>query len=296
MGNRASGNFEMSTDFGNANVGTFDSGASRRKFLKALAMAGAGAILPGSGLIAQVTSPSVRPLAGRIDVHHHLFPPFYIKAMEEQMRAGGFSPRPWTPSTSIDMMDKHGIATAFVSPVQRLVMDSMSDRSEKGRTLARQNNEYGAQMVKDFPGRFGNFAALPLPDTDGSLKEIAYALDVLKADGIALWTSYMDKWMGDPSFAPVYEELNRRNAVVFVHPARASCCRSLAGQSGIIEYDIDTARAIDSLLWDGTLAKNPKIRFHLFALRRSVSRAGPRASSTIFRRTALTGHPARRRL
>jgi predicted TIM-barrel fold metal-dependent hydrolase len=261
MGNRASGNFEMSTDFGNANVGTFDSGASRRKFLKALAMAGAGAILPGSGLIAQVTSPSVRPLAGRIDVHHHLFPPFYIKAMEEQMRAGGFSPRPWTPSTSIDMMDKHGIATAFVSPVQRLVMDSMSDRSEKGRTLARQNNEYGAQMVKDYPGRFGNFAALPLPDTDGSLKEIAYALDVLKADGIALWTSYMDKWMGDPSFAPVYEELNRRNAVVFVHPARASCCRSLAGQSGIIEYDIDTARAIDSLLFDGTLAKNPNIRF-----------------------------------
>ena len=159
------------------------------------------------------------------------------------------------------MMDKHGIATAFFSPVQRLVMDSMSDRSEKGRSLARQHNEYGAQLVKDYPGRFGHFATLPLPDTDGSLKEIAYSLDVLKADGIALWTSYMDKWMGDPSFAPVYEELNRRNAVVFVHPARASCCRNLPGQSGIIEYDIDTARAIDSLLWNGTLAKNPNIRF-----------------------------------
>jgi predicted TIM-barrel fold metal-dependent hydrolase len=159
------------------------------------------------------------------------------------------------------MMDKHGIATAFVSPVQRLVMDSQSGRDEKGRSLARKSNEYGAQMVKDFPGRFGHFAALPLPDADGSLKEIAYAMDVLKADGISLWTSYMDKWMGDPSFAPVYEELNRRNAVVFVHPARASCCRNLAGQSGIIEYDIDTARAIDSLLWDGTLAKNPNIRF-----------------------------------
>jgi len=137
----------------------------------------------------------------------------------------------------------------------------MSDRSEKGRSLARQSNEYCAQMVKDYPGRFGFFAALPLPDTEGSLKEIAYALDTLKADGIALWTSYMDKWLGDPSFAPVYEELNRRSAVVFVHPARASCCRNLAGQSGIIEYDIDTARAIDSLLFDGTLAKNPNVRF-----------------------------------
>src|SRR6202521_1495273 len=128
MGNRASGNFGTSAMFGNETGHRFGSGASRRKFLKALAMAGAGAILPRSGLIAQVTSPSVRPLAGRIDVHHHLFPPFYIKAMEDQSRSGGFNPRPWTPATSIDMMDKHGIATAFVSPVQRLVMDSMSDR------------------------------------------------------------------------------------------------------------------------------------------------------------------------
>jgi predicted TIM-barrel fold metal-dependent hydrolase len=261
MGNRASGYNVTPADFGSAPGKPFDSGGSRRKFLKALAMAGAGAILPGRGIFAQAISPSVRPLAGRIDIHHHIFPPFYVKAMEEQTRASGFTLRPWTPAISIDMMDKHGIATAFFSPVQRLVMDSTSDRSEKGRSLAREHNEYGAQLVKDYPGRFGHFATLPLPDTDGSLKEIAYSLDVLKADGIALWTSYMDKWMGDPSFAPVYEELNRRKAVVFVHPARASCCRGLSGQSGIIEYDIDTARAIDSLLWDGTLAKNPNIRF-----------------------------------
>ena len=267
MRNHASGDLTTSAGIGNGEGKSFDSAASRRKFLKALAMAGAGATISGGALglggrlFAQAISPSVLPMRGRIDVHHHLFPPFYIDAMKDQLAASGFNVRPWTPAISIDMMDKHGIATAFVSPVQRLVMDSMSDRDEKGRSFARKSNEYGAQMVKDFPGRFGNFAALPLPDTEGSLKEIAYALDVLKADGIALWTSYRDKWLGDPSFAPVYEELNRRGAVVFVHPARASCCRNLAGQSGIIEYDIDTARAIDSLLWDGTLAKNPKIRF-----------------------------------
>ena len=261
MGNRSFENYKTSADFRNATRNPFDSGASRRKFLKALAVAGAGAALPGRGILAQAISPSVRPMAGRVDMHHHIFPPFYVKAMEEQMRASGFTLRPWTPAISIDMMDKHGIATAFFSPVQRLVMDSMSDRSENGRNLARQHNEYGAQLVKDYPGRFGHFATLPLPDTDGSLKEIAYSLDTLKADGIALWTSYLDKWLGDPSFFPVYEELNRRSAVVFVHPARATCCRNLPGQSGIIEYDIDTARAIDSLLWNGTTSKFPNIRF-----------------------------------
>src|SRR6202030_1994803 len=123
MGNRLSGNFRTPADFRDAAGRLFDSGASRRKFLKALALAGASAVLPDRGIFAQAISPSVRPLAGRVDIHHHIFPPFYLKAMEEQMRAGGFNPRPWTPATSIDMMDKHGIATAFFSPVQRLVMD-----------------------------------------------------------------------------------------------------------------------------------------------------------------------------
>ena len=92
MANRSSGIFETSMDFGNANGKSFDSGASRRKFLKALAVAGASAVLPSSGLIAQVTSPSVRPLAGRVDIHHHIFPPFYVKAMEEHLQGWSSSP------------------------------------------------------------------------------------------------------------------------------------------------------------------------------------------------------------
>src|SRR5207237_3225472 len=66
---------------------------------------------------------------------------------------------------------------------------------------------------------------------------------------------------GDPAFWPAYEELSRRNAIVFIHPARPACCHDLPGQSGIIDYDLDTARAIDSLLWNGTSAKFPNIRF-----------------------------------
>jgi predicted TIM-barrel fold metal-dependent hydrolase len=234
------------------------SGSFRREFLKSLAIAGAGALASAGGLRAQST-----PSRGRIDVHHHLFPPFYVKAMENELDTRGFLARKWSPQASIDLMNKAGVETAMVSPVQRLVMDSMSDKSERARSLCRQSNEYAAQMVKDYPGRFGNFAALPLPDADGSLKEIAYAYDTLHSDGIALWTSYRDKWVGDPEFWPAFEELNRRNAVVFYHPARALCCRDLPGQSGILEYDIDTARAIDSMLYQGTLAKFPNVR-HIF--------------------------------
>jgi predicted TIM-barrel fold metal-dependent hydrolase len=233
------------------------SGVSRRELLISLAAAGAAALLPASRLLAQLTG----AVGGRIDVHHHMFPPFYLKAMEQEFRQSGFVVRPWTPAVSIEAMDKHGVATAMLSPVQRLVMDSMSDRSSRARSLARQNNEYGAQLVKDYPGRFGLLAALPLPDQEGSLREIEYVFDVLKADGIALWTDYIDKWPGDPAFAPVFDELNRRKAVVFFHPARAACCRNLPGQSGMIEYDIDTARAVDSLLLNGTFARCPDIRF-----------------------------------
>jgi predicted TIM-barrel fold metal-dependent hydrolase len=119
-------------------------------------------------------------------------------------------------------------------------------------------------VVRDHPGRFGLFAALPLPDQDGSLKEIEYAYDTLKADGIALWTSYLDKWPGDPAFERAFEELNRRNAVVFFHPATASCCRNLIPGlqvAGMIEYDLDTARAAESLLVNSTPGRFPNIRF-----------------------------------
>ncbi len=238
------------------------SGATRREILKSLAAA--GAVLSASRLLAQVAAPKSAGARGRIDVHHHLYPPAYVKVMEDELKAAGFTPRQWTPAISLDMMDKAGVATAMLSPVQRLVMDSMSDKSERAKSLTRQNNEYNAQLVRDYPGRFGHFAALPLPDPDASLKEIAYAFDTLKADGIALWTSYLDKWVGDPAFWPAYEELNRRGAIVFYHPGRPICCRNLSGQSGILEFDIDTARAVDSLLWNGTLSKFPNVR-HIFS-------------------------------
>ncbi len=136
---------------------------------------------------------------------------------------------------------------------------------EQGRKLARACNDYGAKLRSDYPGRFGLFAAIPLPDTDGSLREIEYALDVLKADGIGLFTSYGGKYQGDAAFLPVFEELNRRKAVVYTHPVVPACCGGLIKglSSGTIEFATDTTRTIGSLIFGsgGTALRCPDIRF-----------------------------------
>jgi predicted TIM-barrel fold metal-dependent hydrolase len=135
--------------------------------------------------------------------------------------------------------------------------------AEKARRIARQSNEFGAQLVRDHPGRFGSFATLPLLDPEGSLKEIEYALDTLKATGIGVMTSYQDKYLGDAAFAPAWEELNRRKAVVYTHPLTPDCCRNTVKglPAGVIEYATDTTRTIASLVFSGTAARYPDIRW-----------------------------------
>lgn len=197
----------------------------------------------------------------RIDVHHHLFPPPFVAQLVEHHHylARGVA-RHWTPATSLADMDAADIATAFTSitapgfallPRERLV------------AATRECNEFGARMMADHPGRFGLFASLPLPDVEASLEEIAYALDVLHADGVGLLTSYADRWLGDPAFAPVLDELDRRGAVAYVHPTVADCCRNLVPgvADWVLEFPVDTTRTIASLLFSGTIARCPRIRF-----------------------------------
>jgi predicted TIM-barrel fold metal-dependent hydrolase len=227
---------------------------ARRKFL-----AGGIAAL-GLGAAAARPAAAQTPAApARIDVHHHYLPPQQVEAMANK-RAGSM-PK-WTPQLSLDDMERGGVATAVLSAVQPGVW--FGDVGE-ARTLARQCNDYGAQLRRDHPGRFGLFAAIPLPDTEGSLREIEYALDVLKADGIGLFTSYDGKYLGDPAFAPVFDELNRRKAAVFTHPTSPACCTGMIkGVSvGAIEFATDTTRTIASLIFGeaGTAFRCPDIRF-----------------------------------
>jgi 6-methylsalicylate decarboxylase len=167
--------------------------------------------------------------------------------------------RDWAPAQSIDDMDKNGVRTAMLSITNPGLW--FGDR-EATRRLARECNEYGAKLVRDHPGRFGLFAAIPMPDIEASLREITHAFDQLGCDGIGLFTNYGDKWLGHADFAPVFEELNRRKALVFTHPSAADCCGNLIAEvpASLIEYGTDTTRAIASLLFTGTAARYPDIR------------------------------------
>ena len=227
-------------------------GLTRRGFLSNAAGAGAAA---ATGFIPTPLPAQAKP--GRIDVHHHFAPTFHRDALGDKR---SLSWPKWSPQMSLDDMDKNGVATAILSVVQP---GTWFGNAEEARPLTRQLNDYGATLVRDHPGRFGLFACIAPPDVEGSLKEIEYGLDTLKADGIALLTSYGTTYLGDPSFAPVYAELNRRKALVYVHPTSPICCQSLVPgiPVGSIEYATDTTRTIAHLVFSGTTTQFPDIRW-----------------------------------
>lgn len=202
-----------------------------------------------------------RPL-GRIDLHHHFLPQRYMA--EEQKRTsvmhGNTNMLGWTAEASLEQMDKAGIDFAFASSSTPGVW--YGDMA-LGRRLAREWNDAAAEVIRKYPTRFGLFAPIPLPDTEGSLIEIGYALDTLKADGIGLLANFEGKWLGDPSFTPVLEELNRRKAIVYVHPTFTPCCTNtvpgLTMQT--LEFPFETTRTIVSLVTSGTTTRLPDIRW-----------------------------------
>src|ERR1700681_2015445 len=150
-------------------------------------------------------------MRGRIDTHHHLYPPKYLTAAGEHIRQVTHVHYPriskWTAGESIEVMDRDGIAVAILSISAPGVWFGNLAATKR---MARECNDYAAELARDHKGRFGVFAALPLPGVEASLQEIEYAFDVLKVDGIGLVTNYESKWPGDASFAPVFDELNRR--------------------------------------------------------------------------------------
>lgn len=234
---------------------------SRRSFMQLLSAIGAVAALPAcSSMDASAAAPEL------IDTHHHFYPPAYQKAWldwEVERKIPHFTQQVgWSIDKALSDMDAAGVQTSMLS-----LASTPGVWFDKGPayaiTMARDCNDYGAKMVKDYPGRFGLFATLPMVDVEASLKEIAYAFDVLKADGVGLQTNYGDKWPGDPAFKAVFDELNRRKALVYFHPLVAACCARLSVGTfpAVIEVPHDTTRAVVSLLLSGTLARNRDIKW-----------------------------------
>jgi predicted TIM-barrel fold metal-dependent hydrolase len=199
----------------------------------------------------------------RVDVHCHLLTPLDVEALQKQnTRVTGWSSR-MNIGSLLEDMDEGGVTTAILSmpPATRAVAES----APAHRKFCRTNNEYVAHLMADYPGRFGLFASLPLPDVQGSLDELQYALDVLGADGVRMDTSYGDRWIADQHFIPVFDELDRRHAVVYTHPNTPLCCRSVLTEldvsDAVVEFGTDTARAVLQIVFGGTTTRCPNIKF-----------------------------------
>ena len=233
---------------------------SRRTVLAGLGALGAAVALGDRHALGQGTGATL------IDTHHHFYPPEYQKAWldwEDARKLPHFANQvSWSVAKAIEEMDKAGIRTAVLSLASTpgLWFDSGAEAAAR---MVRTCSDFAARMAQDHKGRFAIFAPLSMFDIPTTLKEIEYALDTLKADGLGLQTNYGDKWLGNTVYAPVWEELNRRKAVVYVHPLVAQCCAQLSVGAfpAVIEVPHDTTRTVTSLLLSGTLARYPDIKW-----------------------------------
>jgi len=234
--------------------------ASRRRFMQSLGALGAASLFPAGTALAQPAGPRL------IDTHHHFYAPAYQKAWldwEDKRSLPHFPTQvTWSREKALEELDKGGVRTAILSLASTPGLWFDTGTAEASR-MARACNDYGAQMVRDYPGRFGLFATLSMLEVDSTLKEIEYAMDTLKADGVGLQTNYGDKWPGDPFYKPIFEELNRRKAVVYFHPLVANCCGQLSVGTfpAVIEVPHDTTRAVTSLLLSGSFARFRDIKW-----------------------------------
>jgi predicted TIM-barrel fold metal-dependent hydrolase len=226
--------------------------SSRRQFLAGVAAIGTAAMLPRTA--------KAQSAATLIDTHYHFYPPEYQKLWldwEEKRKLPHFPGQvAWSRAKTIEDMDKNGIRTAIQSLASTPGLWFDLPAPEAAR-IARVCNDYGAEMIRDYPGRFGLFATLSMLDVDTTLKEIEYVFDTLKTDGVGLQSNYGDKWLGHAMYKPIFDELNRRKALVYVHPLVAACCGNLSVGTfpAVIEVPHDTTRTVTSLLLSGGFAR-----------------------------------------
>ena len=204
------------------------------------------------------------PSPRRIDVHLHIIPKFY----QDAVHAAGFGPArragypDYSPELALEVMDANGIELALTSVAQPGVQFA---EPAPGKVLARQLNEYAAELMARWPNRFGSFAIVPMRDIRHAVQEIDHALGVLKCQGVCLFASYGEKYLGDPVFDPVLDALDAHGAVVFIHPTLHPSSRKLdlPWPGMLMEYLFDTTRAAVNLMLSGRLQRYSRIKFIL---------------------------------
>ncbi|MCC2096560.1 MAG: amidohydrolase family protein, partial [Hyphomicrobiales bacterium] len=197
----------------------------------------------------------ISPDNGPIDIHAHFIPDDYLKTLEAEGIAtvDGYPLPSWDRNEALRLMDRRGLKAQIVS-VSAPGVDVIPE--SKRTDVVRAANEQAAELVQWQPDRFGAFIMLPLPDIDATLREIEYAYDVLKLDGVGLYTNVQGQYLGNPKFRPVFDELNRRDAVIFIHPVAPPGFENLdtGMPAPTIEYPFDTTRTVMTLIGSGTMS------------------------------------------
>ncbi|HEX7324728.1 MAG TPA: amidohydrolase family protein [Rhodanobacteraceae bacterium] len=199
--------------------------------------------------------------ADRIDVHTHVVPPFWRESLPRHGGdpSGWHLPK-WSAESHLMFMDDNQIATSILSVTAPSVV-GWPDMER--RTVARRINEYVADLALRYPRRFGSFATVPLPDVEGAVAETAYALDTLGADGVVLLTNYEGVYLGDAKYAPLWNALNKRSAVVFIHPGHPVIPTLPDVLGPLVDYPFDTTRNAAHMVFNGVLDSYPNVKIIL---------------------------------
>ena len=196
-----------------------------------------------------------------IDTHQHLLPDFFYEETNDvHAPVGGLAPMAWTKETSLSFMDDAGIDIAVLSISTPGVHVGDDPKAKK---LARRCNEFLAEIIQQRPDRFAGFACLPLPDVDSSLIELTYALDELGLDGVVTFTNANGVYLGDPRLDPVFQELERRKCVVYVHPNASPdpIAHTLGLPDNLIDFTTDTNRVVAEMHYTNRFARTPSVRY-----------------------------------
>jgi 6-methylsalicylate decarboxylase len=210
-----------------------------------------------------LTTPEERDVTFTVDIHHHLIPDFYRAATEHDGQSvGGVVPADWSQATALSFMNDAGIDVAIASISAPGV--HLGDDAE-ALDLARRCNDFLAEMVRDRPDRFGGFAILPLPDVDAALGELTRALDELRLDGVVLMTNALGHYLGEPLYRPLFDELQRRGAVVFIHPTMSPdpSAHRLGLNDSLLDFPVDTARTVAQMHYKGVFAATKDVKYVL---------------------------------